>query len=72
MGRAISMERELNILKKDVAQLKKAFEGLASTVETLDTVSTTRTNVDLHEKTDSKNVRAEGKKPKRVVEKAEA
>ena len=67
MGRAISMERELNILKKDVAQLKRAFEGLASTVETLETVSTVKTHVDLH-KTTQKKKRSKAK----VVEEAEA
>ena len=72
MGRAIDMEKDIAALKKDVEQLKSAFKGLASTVETLDTVSTTRTNIDLHEKTDTKNVKAEGKKPKKKVEKAEA
>ena len=75
MGRAIDMENDIDILKKDIAQLKTAFEGLASTVETLNTVSTTRTNVDLHETTDSRNVKTEGKKPskkKKVVEEAEA
>ena len=75
MGRAIDTEKDIDMLKRDVAQLKTAFEGLASTVETLNTVSTTRTNVDLHETTDSRNEKAEGKKPskkKRVVEKAEA
>ena len=67
MGRAISMEKELNILKKDVAQLKRAFEGIVSTVETLETVSTTRTNIDLHE-TPKKKKASKAK----VVEEAEA
>ena len=35
MGRAIDMEKDIDVLKKDVAQLKTAFEGLSSTVETL-------------------------------------
>ena len=67
MGRAISMERDVHILKKEVEQLKRAFEGLASTVESLDTVSTTRTNVDLHE-TPKKKKTSKAK----VVEEAEA
>ena len=33
MGRAIEMEKDLDKLKADIAQLKTAFEGLASTVE---------------------------------------
>ena len=28
MGRAIDMEKDIDVLKKDVAQLKTAFEGL--------------------------------------------
>ena len=67
MGRAISMERDVHILKKEVEQLKRAFEGLASTVETLDTVSTTRTNVDLHETPKKKK-----KSKVKLVEEAEA
>ena len=68
MGRAISMERDVHILKKEVEQLKRAFDGLASTVETLETVSTTKTNIDLHEVPKRKK----GSKAKRVVEEAEA
>ena len=35
MGRAIEHEKDIEKLKKDVKQLKTAFEGLASTVDTL-------------------------------------
>jgi len=72
MGRAIDMEKDIDVLKKDIEQLKRAFEGLASTVETLDTVSTTRTNIDLHEETDTNSVKVKGKKSKKEVDKAEA
>ena len=68
MGRAISHDKDIHTLKKDVEQLKRAFEGLASTVETLNTVSTTKTNIDLHEVPKRKK----GSKAKRVVEEAEA
>ena len=67
MGRAIDMEKDIDVLKKDIEQLKRAFEGLASTVETLDTVSTTRTNVDLHDTPKKKKT-----SKARTVEKAEA
>jgi hypothetical protein len=66
MGRAIDMENTLQELQLKVDRLEKAFDGLASTVEAMGTVSTTRTNVDLHEKTSKKK-----SKPK-VVEEATA
>ena len=72
MGRAIDQEKNIDVLKKDIAQLKTAFEGLASTVEMLKDTAPLKKNIDLHEKTDSKNVRAEGKKPKKELVKEEA
>ena len=56
MGRAIDNERDIDALKRDVAQLKTAFEGLASTVETLKDTSSTRKAVDLHDTTTKKKV----------------
>ena len=49
MGRAIEMEKDLDKLKVDVAQLKTAFEGLASTVESLQNTAPSNKNIDLHE-----------------------
>ena len=72
MGRAIDMERDLDVLKKEVSQLKTAFSGLSATVETLQDTAPAKKNIDLHEETDTRNVKAEGKKSKKVVEKAEA
>jgi hypothetical protein len=48
MGRAINMEKDIDVLKKDVAQLKTAFEGLASTVETIRDTAPAKKSVDLH------------------------
>tara|TARA_R100001530_G_C4250069_1_gene137619 strand:- start:192 stop:395 length:204 start_codon:yes stop_codon:yes gene_type:complete len=67
MGRAISMERDVHILKKEVEQLKSAFEGLASTVETLEATSTAKTHIDLHETPKKKK-----KSKVKLVEEAEA
>ena len=70
MGRAIDMEKDIDALRKDIAQLKTAFDGLASTVESLNQTAPSRKNVDLHEELDSKNVVAKSvkktTKPKRV------
>ena len=55
MGRAIDMERDIDVLKRDVAQLKTAFDGLASTVESLSQTAPSRKNVDLHEELDTKS-----------------
>ena len=71
MGRAIDMERDLVKLKAEVKTLQTAFEGLASTVDSLKDTAPTRKNVDLHEKSDTRNVKAEGVKPKKKVKKAE-
>ena len=72
MGRAIDMERDIDTLKKEVTQLKTAFSGLSATVETLQDTAPAKKNIDLHKETDTKNVKAEGKKSKKVVEEAEA
>ena len=49
MGRAIEMEKDIDRLKADVAQLKTAFEGLASTLESLQDTAPSKKNIDLHE-----------------------
>tara|TARA_R100001594_G_C4020583_1_gene259029 strand:+ start:604 stop:807 length:204 start_codon:yes stop_codon:yes gene_type:complete len=56
MGRAIEHEKDIEKLKKDVKQLKTAFEGLASTVDTLKEASPRKKSVDLHETTTKKKV----------------
>ena len=71
MGRAIDMENDIHILKTEVSTLKTAFEGLASTVDSLKDTATTRKHVDLHAKSDKRNVKAEGVKPKQKIKKAE-
>mgnify|MGYP003138239636 CR=1 FL=1 len=55
MGRAIEMEKDINVLRKDVRQLKTAFEGLASTVESLQNTAPLKKNVDLHEEVKSED-----------------
>ena len=72
MGRAIDMETDIALLKKELSQLKTAFSGLSATVETLQDTAPAKKHIDLHEKTDTRNVKAEGKKSKKVVEAAEA
>ena len=73
MGRAIEDRKDIDKLQQDVKQLKTAFDGLASTVESLQNTAPVRKNVDLHKKSDSRNIKAEGKKPKKeLVEEAEA
>ena len=64
MGRAIENANDIEALKRDVKQLKTAFDGLASTVETLQNTAPTNKNIDLH--------KTEKKKPKKVVEEATA
>ena len=54
MGRAIDTEKDIDMLKKDVAQLKTAFDGLASTVETLQDTAPAKKNIDLHKVTEKK------------------
>ncbi len=51
MGRAIDMEKDIDVLKSKVERLETAFDGLASTVESLQDTAPTKKNVDLHEKT---------------------
>ena len=75
MGRAIEMEKDINILKKEVEQLKTAFSGIADTVDSLKDSATTKKHIDLH--TDTRNIKAEGTKPKKgrkakLVEEVEA
>ena len=65
MGRAIEMEKDLDILKSDVAQLKTAFEGLASTVESLQNTAPSKKNIDLHEEV--KPVKVKKAKKKELV-----
>ena len=64
MGRAIDMEKDIDKLKAEVRTLKTAFEGLASTVDSLKDTSPTKKNVNLHEET-----RTEKVKPKRETKK---
>ena len=72
MGRAIDMEKDIDTLKKEVTQLKTAFSGLSATVETLQDTAPAKKNIDLHEETDTRNIKAKGKKAKKVIEEAEA
>ena len=71
MGRAIDMENDISILKAEIKTLKTAFEGLASTVDSLKETATTKKHVNLHEKSNTRNVKAEGIKPKKKVKKPE-
>jgi hypothetical protein len=71
MGRAIDMENDIHILKAEVKTLKTAFEGLASTVDSLKDTAPTKKHVDLHEKSDKRNVKAEGVKPKKKIKETE-
>ena len=66
MGRAIDMEKDIDALRKDIAQLKTAFDGLASTVESLNQTAPSRKNVDLHEELDTKDVVVKSVKPKKT------
>jgi hypothetical protein len=70
MGRAIDMEKDIDILKAEVKRLKTAFEGLASTVESLQGTAPTRKNIDLHKKSESRKPKKI--KLKELVEEAEA
>ena len=72
MGRAIDMERDIDKLKIEnkvldtrVTTLETAFEGLASTVDSLKDTAPTKKNVDLHKKSDERNIKAEGVKAKK-------
>ena len=69
MGRAIDNEKDIDFLKREIAQLKTAFTGLSATVEELQNTATTRKHVDLHEPT---TVLKKKTIKKKVVEKAEA
>ena len=79
MGRAIDMEKDIDVLKEEVEQLKTAFSGLADTVDSLKPTATTNKHIDLHEKPDTRNVKAKGnpakknkKEKKQLVAEAEA
>ena len=73
MGRAIDMEKDIDVLKRELSQLKTAFSGLSATVESLQDTAPAKKNIDLHEET-----KAEIKKPtkknktKKIVEEATA
>tara|TARA_Y100001951_G_C11146405_1_gene186615 strand:- start:354 stop:575 length:222 start_codon:yes stop_codon:yes gene_type:complete len=73
MGRAIDMEKDIDVLKREISQLKTAFSGLSATVESLQDTAPAKKNIDLHEET-----KAEGKKTtkknktKKIVEEATA
>ena len=71
MGRAIDMEKDIDKLKAQVKTLETAFDGLASTVDSLKDTAPTKKHIDLHEKSDKRNVKAEGVKPKKKFKKAE-
>jgi len=62
MGRAIDMEKDIDTLKRDVAQLKTAFEGLSSTVETLQDTAPAKKSVDLHKTVTKKETKKVTKK----------
>ena len=49
MGRAISMEKDIDILREKVKRLENAFDGLASTVESIKTVSSKKENISFDE-----------------------
>ena len=49
MGRAIDMEKDIGMLKSKVDRLEKAFDGLASTVESIESVSSKKENISLDE-----------------------
>ena len=66
MGRAIDMEKDIDVLKEEVEQLKTAFSGLADTVDSLKPTATTNKHIDLHEKPDTRNVKVKSKKPKKT------
>ena len=66
MGRAIDMEKNIDKLKAEVQTLKTAFEGLASTVDSLKDTAPAKKNINLHEKSDERNIKAEGKKTKKA------
>ena len=67
MGRAIDMEKDIDVLKKEVEQLKTAFSGLADTVDSLKDTATTKKHINLHKKP-KKNKKAKTE----LVEEAEA
>ena len=69
MGRAIDMENDISVLKRELEQLKTAFSGLADTVDSLKNTATTNKHVDLHKK--PLDVKTTKKNKKKVTEKFE-
>ena len=65
MGRAIDVDNRIDKLEIEIKTLKTAFEGLASTVDSLKDTAPTRKNIDLHENSDERNIKAEGVKTKK-------
>lgn len=51
MGRAIDMEKDIGTLKVKISRLETAFEGLASTVESMQHTAPAKKNIDLHKAT---------------------
>ena len=49
MGRAIDMEKDIDMLKEKVKRLGNAFDGLASTVESIKTVSSKKESISFDE-----------------------
>ena len=62
MGRAIDMEKDIDVLKSKVERLETAFDGLASTVESLQDTAPTKKNIDLHKTTAKKETKKVTKK----------
>ena len=61
MGRAIDVDKRLDDLERDIKQLKTAFKGLSSTVESLQDTAPSKKNIDLHEEVESKPKKANKK-----------
>jgi len=54
MGRAIEVDKKIYDLERDIKQLKTAFKGLSSTVESLQDTAPSKKNIDIHEEVTSK------------------
>ena len=54
MGRAIEVDKKIDALERDIKQLKTAFRGLSSTVESLQDTAPSKKNVDIHKEVTSK------------------
>tara|TARA_R110002020_G_scaffold434559_1_gene644698 strand:- start:629 stop:835 length:207 start_codon:yes stop_codon:yes gene_type:complete len=68
MGRAIDVDKKLDDLERDIKQLKTAFKGLSSTVESFKDTASSKKNIDLHEEVESEP--KESKKKELVKEEA--